>query len=110
MLEEAFKILAEYVILISECIGLIVLVAAAIKSMIALFRHQPETHAALTLAKGIALALEFMMGGEVLRTAITHEIKDLIALGIIVALRVALTLLIHWEIKIHEEIKEDEHV
>ena len=52
----------------------------------------------LTLAQGIALALEFKMGGEVLRTVVVREWAELGILGAIIILRGALTFLIHWEI------------
>ena len=63
---------------------------------------QRDSHVRLTLAKGIALALEFKLGGEVLRTVIVREWSELAILGAIIALRGALTLLIHWEIKTEE--------
>lgn len=50
----------------------------------------------------IALALEFKLGGEVLRTVIVREQAELIILGAIILLRGALTFLIHWEIKVEE--------
>ena len=56
----------------------------------------------LTLAKGIALALEFKLGGEVLRTVIAREWSELAILGAIIVLRGALTFLIHWKIKTEE--------
>ena len=52
------------------------------------------------------LALEFMLGGEILRTVIAHELSDILIVGAIIVLRVALTLLIHWESK---HLEEDEH-
>ena len=51
------------------------------------------------LAQGIALALEFKMGGEVLRTVVVREWSELGILGAIIVLRAMLTFLIHWEIK-----------
>ena len=57
----------------------------------------------LQLAQGIALALEFKLGGEVLRTVVVREWSELGILGAIIGLRAALTLLIHWEIKNEEE-------
>ena len=57
----------------------------------------------LDLAEGIALALEFKLGGEVLRTVIVREWTELLILGAIIALRGALTLLIHWEISVEEK-------
>lgn len=53
----------------------------------------------LTLAEGIALALEFKLGGEVLRTVVVREWSELVILGAIIFLRGALTLIIHWEIR-----------
>ena len=53
----------------------------------------------LDLAQGIALALEFKMGGEVLRTVVVREWSELGILGAIIVLRAVLTFLIHWEIK-----------
>ena len=60
------------------------------------------TGASRGIGKGIALALEFKLGGEVLRTAIVREYSELITLGAIILLRGALTFLIHWEIKNEE--------
>ena len=51
------------------------------------------------LAQGIALALEFKLGGEVLRTVVVREWAELGILGAIILLRATLTFLIHWEIK-----------
>ena len=53
----------------------------------------------LILAQGIALALEFKLGGEVLRTVVVREWAELGILGAIILLRATLTFLIHWEIK-----------
>ena len=55
--------------------------------------------ASADLAQGIALALEFKMGGEVLRTVVVREWSELGILGAIIVLRAMLTFLIHWEIK-----------
>ena len=41
----------------------------------------------LMLGKGIALALEFMLASEVLRTVVSPDTKDLIAVGVTVLLR-----------------------
>ena len=63
----------------------------------------------LNLAQGIALALEFKMGGEVLRTVVVREWSELGILGAIIVLRAMLTFLIHWEIKNEKrETKEEQ--
>ena len=72
-----------------------------VKAIIGYF--QKNEHLRLDLAEGIALALEFKLGGEVLRTVIVREWTELLILGAIIALRGALTLLIHWEISVEEK-------
>lgn len=48
-----------------ECASVSVLLVTAVKSMIGCLRHTPDVR--LYLAQGISLALEFKLGGEVLR-------------------------------------------
>jgi len=56
----------------------------------------------LELAKGMALGLEFKMGGEILRTVGVTKWNDIAMVGGIILLRAALAFLIHWEIKTEE--------
>ncbi|MCI8422419.1 MAG: DUF1622 domain-containing protein [Lawsonibacter sp.] len=100
ILEHAFTVIVQCGVLFLECIGVTVLLVAAVKSVIGCFRK--SSHVRLNLAQGIALALEFKLGGEVLRTAIVREPSELLILGAIILLRGALTFLIHWEIKTEE--------
>lgn len=96
-----FDIIVNYLILFVECIGIIILVYAIISAVIGLIKKQEHTR--LKLAEGIALALEFKMGGELLRTVIVREWNELLILGAIILLRAALTFLIQWEIKIERK-------
>lgn len=98
--EHIFTIIVQWGILFLECAGVAALLVTAVKSMAGCMRHSP--HVRLTLAQGIALSLEFKLGGEVLRTVIVREWSELAVLGAVVALRGALTFLIHWEIKNEE--------
>ena len=92
---------AEIGIVIAEIIGIAILIITALKCFVKYFRK--DEHIRLELAQGIALALEFKLGGEVLHTVIAREWGDLLILGAIIALRGVLTLLLHWEIKIEED-------
>ena len=74
------------------------------KSMIGCIKRRP--HIRLYLAQGISLALEFKLGGEVLRTVVVREMSELLTLGLVILLRGALTLILHWEIK-NEEARID---
>ena len=100
IVESLFILIVEAGILMLEFAGVCILLLTAVKCIIHLFQHDP--HVRLLLAQGIALALEFKLGGEVLRTVIAREWSELAILGAIIALRGALTFLIHWEIKTEE--------
>ena len=99
-IEEIFQIVVQCGILLMECVGVTILLITTAKSIWLCLKRDP--HVRLTLAKGIALALEFKLGGEVLRTVVVREWSELAILGAIIVLRGALTFLIHWEIKTEE--------
>ncbi|MBQ6738483.1 MAG: DUF1622 domain-containing protein [Synergistaceae bacterium] len=99
-IEFYFKIVVQYGILLMECVGVAILLFTAVKSIWGCLKRDKKVR--LTLAKGIALALEFKLGGEVLRTVIVREWSELAILGAIIVLRGLLTFLIHWEIKTEE--------
>jgi uncharacterized membrane protein len=82
---------------VMEFFGVIILVYTAVKCFIGWVRRADNIR--LHLAQGIALALEFKLGGEVLRTVVVREWAELGILGAIILLRGVLTFLIHWEIK-----------
>ena len=99
--ESVVHYIAQIGILLAELAGIAILLITVVKAIIGYFRK--SEHIRLDLAEGIALALEFKLGGEVLRTVIVREWTELLILGAIIALRGALTLLIHWEISVEEK-------
>lgn len=103
VLQEIVHHAAEIGIVIAEVIGISILIITAVKCFIKYFRK--DEHVRLELAQGIALALEFKLGGEVLHTVTVtqDDWMALLFLGGIIALRGVLTLLLHWEIKIEED-------
>ncbi len=68
-----------------EMFGIVVLVVVAVKCFVDWVRRSP-VNIRLNLAQGIALALEFKMGGEVLRTVVVREWSELGILGAIIVL------------------------
>ena len=100
-IEEYFDLAIRYIVLVIEVIGTAVLVFAIFSAVIELFRRQQ--HVRLRLAEGIALSLEFKIGGELLRTVVARDWEELLMLGAIILLRAALTFLIQWEIKIERK-------
>jgi uncharacterized membrane protein len=100
VIENIFYLIVQAGILWLECAGVSILLYTSVKCVICLFCK--DKHVRLRLAEGIALALEFKLGGEVLRTVSVRDWSELAILGAIILLRGALTFLIHWEIKNEE--------
>ena len=104
--EELLYLVVQVCTMLMELFGVSVLVYTAVRCFIKWLRREPEVR--LTLAQGIALALEFKLGGEVLRTVVVREWAELGILGAIILLRGLLTFLIHWEIQNEEKAIEKE--
>ena len=82
VVSDLFDLIVNYLILFVELIGIGILLYAVISAVIGLIKRQPHTR--LKLAEGIALSLEFKMGGELLRTVVVREWKELLILGAII--------------------------
>ena len=99
--KELLEIALQYIVAICtvglELAGIIVLVSSAVVCFVRWTRRDRD-ELRLDLAQGIATALTFKMGGEVLRTVVVREWSELGILGAIIVLRAALTFLINWEI------------
>lgn len=94
--EILFRHIVAWGILILEFFGVTVLLVTAVKSMIKWLRRSPDVRS--TIAQGILLALAFKMGGEVLRTVIIEEPKEMFIIFGIIILRGIVAGLIYWEI------------
>ena len=115
IMEKYFVLIIEYLILIIECIGVGVLVVTIIRGILEALR--PKDHMRLNLVEGIALAIEFKMGGELLRTVIVREWSEILILGAIILLRAGMTFLLQWEISLEKknekeaaELADHEHI
>jgi len=100
-----FETIIKYSTLILECVGVAVLLFSAGKALVMLFRRKGNVR--LTFAEGIALSLEFKLGGELLRTVMVESWEELLTIGGIILLRAAMTFLIQWEIRIEK--RDEEH-
>lgn len=101
-----FEVMIEWAIMLCEVIGVAVIVVTAIKGVVAWIKK--DSHVKLMIAEGIALALTFKMGGELLRSVIVREWSELLILGAIIALRALMTLMIHFEIRTERHILGDD--
>ena len=104
ILETVLTYIVQFSVTVLEFFGVFILVYTAVRCFISWTRK--DHFVRLDLAQGIALALEFKLGGEVLRTVITRDRDELYILGAIILLRGVLTFLIHWEIKNEEKALE----
>jgi len=102
LLEHTLHEIVEVSILLFEFIGVGIIIFTGIRGFYLYLRKSPDT--GLTLAKGLAMGLEFKLGSEILRTVVVREWTEIGTVAGIIALRAALTFLIHWEIR--EEEKE----
>lgn len=102
---EIFQYIIQYSTLLLECVGVGILIFSAVRALIMLIRHKGNVR--LTLAEGIALSLEFKLGGELLQTVMIEDWEELLKIGGIILLRAAMTFLIQWEIRIEK--RDEEH-
>ena len=104
-LHHIMSLFIQFSIIFLELTGVVVLLTGAIKAIISYIKHDPHTR--LNLCKAMAMALEFKLGGEILRTVIVREFSEIVLVGCIIVLRAGLTFLIHWAINA-EEAEENE--
>ncbi len=108
--EDILHHIAEVSALTLELIGVLIIVVGSAKSLVSLvnrlIRHR-SINIVIELGKTLALALEFKMGAEIIKTVIVHDLTELAVLGIVILIRALLAFLIHWEIKMEK--KEDEN-
>ena len=101
--------IAEVSALTLELIGVLIIIIGSAKALISLanslIRHR-KINIVIELGKTLALALEFKMGAEIIKTVIVHDLTELAVLGIVIAIRALLAFLIHWEMKME---KSEEH-
>ncbi len=105
--EELLYEVVQICTMLMELFGVCILMFTAIRCFIRWIKQDTEVR--LILAQGIALALEFKLGGEVLRTVVVREWTELGILGAIILLRGLLTFLIHWEIKNEQKALAEKH-
>ena len=105
--------LIDVLIFILEFIGVLLIAFGSVKAIWDLVRSRlnfGNEDTKLILAQSLALALEFKMGAEILKTITVRTLDELMILGAIVLIRVVLSFVIHWEIKTtHEDKKKQIH-
>ena len=89
-----------------ELIGILIIIIGSLWAIVRLFhsmiKHQ-SFHVVVDLGKALALALEFKMGAEIIKTVIIHNLEELAIIGIVIVIRALLAFIIHWEIRTDEK-------
>lgn len=99
-----------FVIALAEFMGIFVVTWSLIKAfyeyLADMFFHA-DYDLKSDLANGLAMALEFKMGAEILKTVMVTQLSELVVLGAVIALRALLSVLIHFELKHGKEVKAE---
>lgn len=102
MLEHIINTLIPLVIEVLELMGTTIIIIAGVKAFyqyfVSLIKNVDHS-IKVDLAQALALALEFKLGGEILKTVIVRNLDEMYILAAIIILRAILTFVIHWEIK-----------
>lgn len=100
-LENVLDVVIQLSIHIMEFLGVATILFGGLRAVYDIFRREPNVR--LKLAESMALALEFKLGGEILRTVQVRDWSEIAIVGAIILLRGVLNLLIHHEIRVEEE-------
>ena len=100
-MEQLLHFLIPQIIHLLELIGVIIILVNAIKTFgmyIMSFFNRTTYPVKQELAFSLALALEFKMGAEILKTVLIRDVQEIFILGAIIILRALLSFLIHFEL------------
>ena len=109
--EAVLGYIADFAIYTLELVGILIIVSGSFKSIWSLLSKitgKYNSNIMIGLGKTLALALEFKMGAEIVKTVIVRDLADLGILATVIALRAILSLLIHWEIKNERKAEKEE--
>ncbi|MGL4738475.1 MAG: DUF1622 domain-containing protein [Cellulosilyticaceae bacterium] len=102
MLETLMADLLPLLIHILETMGIIILTIGAFKAFFHYLRSlitDDDYAIKHEFATSMAMALEFKLAAEILKTVLVRNLDEIFILGAIVVLRALITLIIHWEMK-----------
>lgn len=102
ILENFLKAIVPYIAHSLEIIGIFIISVAAIKALriyLATIKNPNKNKIKINFAESVALALEFKIASEIIKTVIIRNINELYVLGAVILLRVILTFVLYWEIQ-----------
>lgn len=90
------------IILLLELIAVIVIVIGMVKSIYIYVKFQFNDDDHLTvreMASSLSLALEYILGAEILETLIIQDVSQLLTMSVLLILRIIITFVLHWELE-----------
>ncbi|MBR2822395.1 MAG: DUF1622 domain-containing protein [Clostridia bacterium] len=97
-LEEIFRLIVNYAILILEALGALVILVNTVRSIGQRFGRNKDASRE-TLTEGISSGLSFLLSSEVLKTIVAPDWKEIGMTCAVLAMRAGMTVLIKWEEK-----------
>lgn len=101
-MEQLLDFIIPQIIYLLEFIGVVIIFVSSIKTFgmyILSFFKRKAYPVKQELATSLALALEFKMGAEILKTVLIRNVQEIWILGSIIILRALLSFLIHFELR-----------
>ena len=107
MMEELIKTITVYLARVIELMAAVIICYSSVKALIQFFRDSsskaagyiPGISVRLNLGKSLAIALELLLGADILKTAIAPSWTEIGQLAAIAALRTALNYFLERELK-----------
>ena len=106
-MSHVIKILAEYVAYVAESLAALIIAFGALRAIWMYVRHfvNPKADARqscqcrIQLGHSLSLALEFLVGADILKTAIAPTWSEIGQLAAIIAIRTVVNFFLMWELK-----------
>ncbi len=96
-IEEFLVDILPWVIGIIDILGVIVILIGLVIAVYHLFNQKNEN---ITLGKTVCLGLDVLLCGEILRTIIVENIKDLKFVALLVLIRTTMAVVARWKLKV----------
>lgn len=107
IIEALLARMVPYIAGILEGIGVIVVIIASYKAAIKFIKRKFIFHGddsiRIEFSMGLALALEFKLGAEILKTVVVRTLDEFLILAAVTLLRIIISFVIHWEVKTLEK-------
>lgn len=96
-----------YIAGILEVVGVIIIIIASLKAVIKFIKRKLNFYETdsirIEFSMGLALALNFKLGAEILKTVIVSTLDEFLVLAAVTIIRIIISFVIHWEVKSMEK-------